>query len=378
MFFQIFIRRFFVFLLFIVTIAAGNFAARAQNAEAHIGLDPSRIEVVIPAGTERTFGATVEYSREDRTKEVPLARLIARMQDWTIEDNGEVKFVEANTLPGSASSWVTFGPSEFTLAADKKQIVRFTVSVPKNTKPGDYYFAIYTENRLPPPPPTEFNSKRINVSFRYYTMVYVQVPGLTNDGELLALDAKVVNGTPVLTSKFGNKGNSRVRPKHTVEIRDHADKTVFKSDPTETRVVLGGHTIERSYPIDNNLPEGDYKLVYTVDFGDKKALQIGKANFSITKSDIAARQQIINKQTAANSNDGKDAAVNQTAAANKTAAAAPTAPIAPGASNAANTSTAPIVNSQAAVKDQKALTAQTPASANRVAPAAAPTIKIPE
>lgn len=268
------------------------------NAQAGaIGLDPTRIEVVIPAGTEKTVGATVGYSREIAGVELPPARLISRMEDWTITPDGDVKFAPVNTLERSAASWVTASTSELTLAPETQKVIRFTVSVPKNTAPGDYYFAAYVESRDAPPPPKE-GEKRITISFRNYLMVYVLVPGLTFEGELRGLATKVINGIPVVSPTLGNKGNSRLRPKHSFEIRDSADRVVFDSQPSEARVLLGGHSWQMPYIVDAKLPIGLYKVAYKVDFGDKKAVQIGRTTFEITEADIAARKGLENQVTA--------------------------------------------------------------------------------
>ncbi len=273
------------------------------NAQAGaIGLDPTRIEVVVPAGQEKTVGATVGYSREIAGVELPPARLVVRMEDWTITPEGGVKFAPINTLERSAASWVTASTSELTLTAETQKVIRYTISVPKNTPPGDYYFAVYVESRDAPPPPKE-GEKRIMISFRNYLMVYVLVPGLTFEGELLGLATKVVDGTPVVSATLGNKGNSRLRPQHAFEIRDANDKVVFDSQPSEARVVLGGHKWQMPYIIDANLPIGKYKVTYKVDFGDKKSIQVGKTSFEITEADIAARKVLQNQIAAEQNNE---------------------------------------------------------------------------
>lgn len=260
------------------------------DAQGGITIGPPRVEAVIPAGTEKTVGYAVDYTRDTPESELSVARLVARMEDWTLENNGNIKFAPTNTLPRSAASWVTYSPSEFNMAPDSRQIMRFTISVPKGTPPGDYYFASYVESRTPPPPPKE-GERQISISFRYYTIFYVMVPGLTTEGELTGLEAQVINGFPVIVPQLENKGNSRLRPKHSIEIKDESDKIVFNSAMDETTVLLAGKILKKDYGIDAELAVGKYKVIYTLDFGDKKALQIGKTGFVISQADVIARQK---------------------------------------------------------------------------------------
>lgn len=271
-----------------IIFACGVFSINIFGQEnGGISLNPSRLEVVIPAGTEKTVGVAVDYTR-DAPGELPIMRLAARLEDWILNEKGEIKTAPINTLPRSAASWITYSPSEFTIAPEARQILRFTVSVPKDTPPGDYYLACYVENRLAPPPPTQ-GKAQLTIRFRFYTLIYVMVPGLSRDGELLGLETKMFNGYPVISPKLGNKGNSRIRPMQSVEIRDASDKVVFSAPMFEALVVLGGHSWQMPIFVDAPLTAGKYKLAYTVDFGERKPLQRGTSDFIVSELDVAAR-----------------------------------------------------------------------------------------
>lgn len=292
----------FIAIFSIVFFVSVSTATAQADDGGGISVSPSRLEVIIVAGTERTVGIAVDYTRDIPDTELPTARLIARLEDWSLNEDGSIRFAPINTLERTASPWVTFGPAEFSLAAEKRQILRYTISVPKDTKPGDYLFACYIENRIPPPPPRQ-GEKRIVLNFRYYTMFYVMVPNLTREGELQALETTVVNGEPVVSPTLGNKGNSRLRPKHSVEIRDATDKILFSSPMSDAMVVLGGHRWKMPFTITIKLPTGKYTLAYTVDFGDKSALQRGKSSFEISEADVIARQKLSEKIAAKTETD---------------------------------------------------------------------------
>lgn len=320
----------------IAVFSCGAAQAKAQAADGGLKISPSRMDIAVPAGGEKTVGLIVEYDKDKPDAQLPNARIIARLDDWKVAPNGEFSFVPANSTPRSAASWITYSPSEFTLAPGTRQVIRFTVSVPKETAPGDYYLACYVQDRTPPPPPSE-GQRQLTISYRFYTIIYVRVPGLTTDGSLQSLEAGVKDGLPVITPKLANAGNSRLRPKHSVEIRDEKDNVVFATPMNETLVVLGGQSWQMPIPVDAELPAGNYKLAYSVDFGDKKEIQVGKTSFVITPADVALRKKSNDANTARkNGEAGKEKQEETLAKAEKettqtpkpAAAAAPAPPTA--------------------------------------------------
>ena len=294
---------------FLCAVAIGLQLTATQaiaQVDGGVSISPPKMELTIPAGGEKTVGIVVDYTRDFAEAKLPIARLVARLEDWTVMPDGEVKFLPSGSLARSAAKWITYNPPEFTLSADTRQIIRFTISVPKDTPPGDYYFACYIESRTPPPPP-KHGERQIYIGFRYYSIVYVMVPGLTTDASLKALEAKVVNGFPVVIPQMENKGNSHARPKHAIEIRGADGKIMFSSAMSDALVVLGNQSWQKPFPIDVELPAGKYKLAYTVDFQDKKALQIGNTEFVITEADVAERRKPTQKSVVAQEKPTPDA-----------------------------------------------------------------------
>ena len=311
---------FFAAALLFIAFQMNAAEARAQ-VDGGVSISPPKMELTIPAGTEKTVGMIVDYTRDFPQAKLPIARLVARLEDWTVLPDGDVKFLPVGSVPRSAAKWVTHNPPEFAMTGDTRQVIRFTVAVPKDTAPGDYYFACYVESRTAPPPPKE-GERQIYIGFRYYMIAYVMVPGLTKDAEVKGLEAKIVNGFPVVVPQMENKGNSHVRPKHQIEIRDAANKVVFSSQMSEALVVLGGQNWKKPYPIDTELPAGKYKLTYTVDFQDKKELQVGNTEFVVTDEDVATRKKAVDEKIAADENKAKPA-IAATAPANNPAAETP-------------------------------------------------------
>lgn len=276
-----------------LTILTGTIYTPAQNSG--ISISPPRIEVVVPAGTEKTVGITVDYTSDNPQEKLPIARIVARLEDWTVDEQGELRFAPVGTLSRSAKPFITYSPAEFALDGAGRQVVRLTFAIPAETPAGDYLIACYFEGRDNPPPPGSGVTAQIYVRFRYYSLIYVKVPGLSHSGELTALNMKVVNGKPVIIPKMENSGNSVVRPKHLIEIRDASDKIVFSSPLEEATAILGKSKWEKPYPINVALPSGDYTLFYTTDFGENTALRKAKLEFNISDEDVALRNSLESK-----------------------------------------------------------------------------------
>src|SRR5689334_9983743 len=76
-----------------------------------ISLAPARIELEMQPGAETTLVVNLDYHSSENSQPV---RIVASLNDWTIDRQGQVQFEKANTFPNSASSWVIYSPAETT------------------------------------------------------------------------------------------------------------------------------------------------------------------------------------------------------------------------------------------------------------------------
>jgi hypothetical protein len=135
-----------VVFLFLVTAVC----AHAQNPVAEpspqqrgngISLAPARLELEMQPGSETTVVVNLDYpSTSEDSKPV---RIVASLNDWTIDREGQVQFSRANTLPNSASSWLIYSPAETTVIPGNLHAIRVTVSVPNDATPGDHLTALF-------------------------------------------------------------------------------------------------------------------------------------------------------------------------------------------------------------------------------------------
>ena len=105
-----------------------------------MGLNPSRLELEIGPGQEKTTVFEIESPPSDVTVR---GRLLLSLTDWDVNEDGLLRYVDPSTLPQSASSWVVFSPSAVTIASGQSHMVRVTVRVPKDAAPGVYRSALF-------------------------------------------------------------------------------------------------------------------------------------------------------------------------------------------------------------------------------------------
>src|SRR5690348_17676448 len=78
-----------------------------------ISLAPARLELEMQPGSETTVVVNLDYHTTNENSQ-PV-RIVASLNDWTIDREGQVSFEGANTFPNSASSWLIYSPAETTV-----------------------------------------------------------------------------------------------------------------------------------------------------------------------------------------------------------------------------------------------------------------------
>src|ERR1051325_9709556 len=230
-----------VFLL--VNVAAG---ARAQSpaptptptpASSGISLAPARVEVEMQPGSEMTLVVNLDYhSLGDNSQPV---RIVASLNDWTIDRTGQVQFERANTLPNSASSWLIYSPAETTVIPGNLHSIRVTVSVPKDATPGDHLTALIIEQR-PDNIKLDQNRRQMVIKYRMAAAFYIKVPQLHRQGSLESLKVEASAQELTVTPLLKNAGNSVIRPLTTLKVMNAAGVAVVDLSQAESLPLLGG------------------------------------------------------------------------------------------------------------------------------------------
>src|ERR1051326_317953 len=185
--------------------------AAPQRTGNGISLAPARIELEMQPGSETTVVVNLDYHTTGENSQ-PV-RIVASLNDWTIERDGQVQFERANTLPNSASSWLIYSPAETTVIPGSLHAIRVTVSVPKDATPGDHLTALIIEQRPDNLKLLTDNRRQMVIRYRMGAVFYIKVPQLRRQGSLESLRAEATEEKIVVTPLLKNAGNSVIRPK---------------------------------------------------------------------------------------------------------------------------------------------------------------------
>src|SRR5512132_641398 len=193
------------FFMTVVCVSAQSPAPAATPQPNGISLAPARIELEMQPGTETTVVVNLDYHSSAENSQ-PV-RIVASLNDWTIDRNGQVQFEKANTFPNSASPWLIYSPAETTVTPGNLHAIRVTVSVPKDATPGDHLTALIIEQR---PDNLKLNENRRQMVIRYRmgAVFYIKVPQLRRHGSLESLRAEAKGDQLIVTPLLKNAGNS--------------------------------------------------------------------------------------------------------------------------------------------------------------------------
>ena len=226
---------------------------------------PARFELEMQPGSETTVVVNLDY--HTTAENAQPVRIVASLNDWTIDRNGQVQFEKANTLPGSASSWLIYSPAETTVLPGNLHAIRVTISVPKDATPGDHLTALIIEQR---PENLKFNENRRQMVIRYRlaSVFYIKVPQLRRQGSLESLRAEAKEGQVVVTPLLKNAGNSVIRPLTSLKVTDSSGISVVELAQRESLPLLGGAELMQPLVVETRLAPGTYNVKYRVDFQD--------------------------------------------------------------------------------------------------------------
>jgi P pilus assembly chaperone PapD len=216
-------------------------------------------------GSETTVVVNLDYHTTNENSQ-PV-RIVASLNDWTIDREGQVSFERANTFPNSASSWLIYSPAETTVTPGNLHAIRVTISVPKDATPGDHLTALIVEQR-PDNIKLSENRRQVVIRYRMAAVFYIKVPQLRRQGSLESLRAETKDDQIVVTPLLKNSGNSVVRPLTSLKVTDKAGVSVAELPAKESLPLLGGAELVQPLVVESRLAPGTYTVKYRVDFQD--------------------------------------------------------------------------------------------------------------
>jgi hypothetical protein len=255
-----------LFLVFITAVCV-NAQAPAPSPERGngISLAPARIELEMQPGTETTVVVNLDYHTTNETSQ-PV-RIVASLNDWTIDRNGQVQFGRPNTLPNSASAWLIYSPAETTVTPGNLHAIRVTISVPIDATPGDHLTSLIVEQR-PDNIKLNENRRQMVIRYRMAAVFYIKVPQLRRIGSLESLQAEATEDQVVVTALLKNAGNTVIRPLTSLKVTDSAGVAVAELPQRESLPLLGGAELAQPVVLETRLAPGAYTVKYRIDFQD--------------------------------------------------------------------------------------------------------------
>jgi hypothetical protein len=233
-----------------------------------MGLNPSRLELEVRPGQEKTTAFEIESPPSEETVR---GRLLLSLTDWDVNEDGTLLYAAPSTLPQSASSWVIFSPSAVTISSGQSHMVRVTVRAPKDAVPGVYRTALFVQER-PPAAPVQKGQHLVYLRLRYVFTLYVIVPPVQKSAEIVDVQLLDNKDNTQLVCEMRTAGSSHVRPLISVTVRDTEQNQTANLRHYESIVLLPGNTLKQALPIPR-LEPGEYEVLVQVDFQDGSALQ---------------------------------------------------------------------------------------------------------
>ena len=246
-----------------------------------IALAPARFELEMSPGSEATVVVNLDY-HTSKAGARPY-RLVASLNDWSLNAKGELGFYKAGTLANSASPWIIYSPGEVTVQPGQTHSIRVTVAVPKDAAPGDHLASLIVEQR-PDAIKLNQNARQMVMRFRMAAIFYITVPQATRRGTLANLQATSDASGIVVTPTLKNEGNSAVRPVVSVKVLDSGGHTIAELPERESLPVLGGASLTQPLTIERTLPPGTYTVRYRVDFQDGGKVTEGVTDLVVKES----------------------------------------------------------------------------------------------
>jgi len=221
-------------------------------------LSPLRSELEISPGTSLD-GNLVVTNSTDKAMAVSL----------NAEEFGVInqQYDYAFTQESAIAKWVTFTPTEVTLAAGESQTISFTVGVPLTAEPGGRYISLFASTD------SETQSGGVSSRQRIASLLYITVMGdVSRAGHLVSLSSPwAVGGDSRWSVALQNTGTTHFRSRYNVNVQNVLGHDVVASMTGDALILPGTvRAVSDRLPLPQ-LP-GLYKAIYTIGLGDTPAI----------------------------------------------------------------------------------------------------------
>ncbi len=241
-----------------------------------VNIDPPRVELSIKPGEEKSGFVTVQNYDETGT-----VHMKAYVQDLVYLPDGSNDFLPVGSTPWSLGDNIKIGPTEFDIAPGKQEMVRYSITLPKDTK-GGRYGVVFFEVTVPP---AQFQQVGANVNVRLGSVMLITAENtdvLKAKLKVIAV-AKPKEGKPLTIScTVYNEGNVLARPVGTATIIDSKKVKVAEVPMNAEKggVLPDTNRVYSAEYKDKPLTKGTYHVQVVLDYGGATLLG-GQTKFEV-------------------------------------------------------------------------------------------------
>lgn len=248
-------------------LAMLSLLAAMPPAEAFsFSVEPSRIELQVPAGKRRGKSITVDNSKSSAPVHIKVY-----VQDVIYLPDGTHEFPEAGSTAWSCATWIQISPTELDIPAGSTAEVRVSVTAPENAA-GGHYAIVFFESR-----PTYESG--VGINFRIGALVEAVTPG--TEQRQAKLSNMAFQPPQELALELFNEGNVLIRPGGKIKLYNAEGKRITQFDFNPSRLGVLPNTARRyveKFP--NPLIPGSYRIRAEIDYGTKYLL-VGELPFTV-------------------------------------------------------------------------------------------------
>lgn len=253
-------------------------------------LTPMKIEKELAPGDVITDVLVVDNSGALDNK-----RYEVKIVDWSLDDHGDLRYYEPGIVPDSFAKSMVCSPMQFKCGPGERKLVRYTLTVPKDAKPGEHTLGVQVLEVVIPPKDPSTGKINVGVSVKcgFLGALTITCPkgeakavepvGLTLEqvdpaGVVKAEDPKAPKEAPKEAAKpagpkaqnvvlaVENSANVRARPKWSFVINDDSGKSVYEQKAEEFIVLRESKRLVASQ-LKAPLKPGKYKVIGKLDQG---------------------------------------------------------------------------------------------------------------
>ena len=239
-------------------VAAARPAMPSTNARAI----PSRASVTVKPGEPVARDVTIANDGD-----VPVVVRV-RLADWALDARGELTLLAPGATANSLQGWISYEPSEFSLAAGASGVIHVTLRMPPDG-PATRWGLLLSEVR-----PTTWSHQGLGpraIAELGTTLYASRVPADRIRGELTGMAVGAEDSAMAVTLALRNPGERHLYASGRIAVRDSTGRQVADAD-LGTGVVLPGMERLFTWKCPTPLGPGRYTVTATMDTGEPELI----------------------------------------------------------------------------------------------------------